>query len=208
MTNFGYSKNKVTEYAKKGALNPIAEWIDEDFPASTLQTKTVAEALEIFAEIPEGLSLWKNAMCVKHTHTNGKQFLTVQRHFSYFDSWSITETTFTGCTLSGGNISFWASPDGVLAPNTNGSFSTLGNVGVIATVVHSAYKPLQVIGLTGSTKNLTEWDDGSGTVVSKVDKDGKFFYGSSRLVDLTELQAEVAASTDFADFQSRIAALT
>jgi hypothetical protein len=37
---------------------------------------------------------------------------------------------------------------------------------------------------------------------------GKVFVGPDRLVTLTEMQAVVAASTDFADFQARFAALT
>lgn len=47
-----------------------------------------------------------------------------------------------------------------------------------------------------------------GTTVATIDSSGNFLKGSNRMMTLAELKTVVAASTDFADFQTRVAALT
>lgn len=122
--------------------------------------------------------------------------------------------SYNGAT--GGSTNTWVATDPIfVVGNGNGSASTAltvlknGNVGIGTTTPSAKLQTNtsaigsigQIIrwGQAGQTANLLEFQNNTGTILSRVDKDGKFYGDGSGLTGITATPSGVAGSVQFSN---------
>lgn len=93
---------------------------------------------------------------------------------SALQQWQNSSSTVVGSISTGGFINF-------AGYVTVGSTIQASTVGVQVEIINAAHKGVVIKAQSSQTENIQEWQDSTGTAISWVDKDGRFYYNGDEL---------------------------
>lgn len=93
---------------------------------------------------------------------------------SALQQWQNSSSTVVGSISTGGFINF-------AGYVTVGSTTQASTVGVQVDIINAAHKGVVIKAQSSQTENIQEWQDSTGTAISWVDKDGRFYYNGDEL---------------------------
>lgn len=205
MTAFGYLKAKLSKQSdgREFVINANAPVAVSQYTSSW----AAVDAIEAALPNKPGVYRYKDAVVTLSDGQNGRKRAKWEYHNGYEYRWDFynkrgmewTPGEWNGAYKHLGNIFGVATKPEKLVyygPDSQGAlFKQNGTPWVIAFTVDGLSNPIAQF-------------KSSGTVVSKIDSSGNYLKGNNRMMTLAEFKTVVAASTDFADFKTRVAALT